>query len=147
MTNRESAFTLPIRILYQPPKSLFIYLTIVHLISIVCLFPPAIPLWSKCLLTSIIFCSYFVYIRNFLNARRNPVEVILQPDGEWRLLVPDRVEQSVFRVNLLPGAFVHPALVVLILKGETQRFSFIFTTENVDVATLRHLRVRLRHPE
>lgn len=147
MTNRESAFTLPIRIRYQPPKSLFIYLTIVHLMSIVCLFPPAVPLWSKCLLAVIILCSYCVYIWNFLNACRNRVEVILQPNGEWRLLVPGREEQSVFRVNLLRGAFVHPALVVLTLRGKTERFSFIFTTGNVDVATLRRLRVRLRHPE
>ena len=147
MTRRDSGFKLPIRVLYQPPGCLFVYSTVLHSVSLLCLYPADVPLWSKYMLAVVIFSSYGAYIWKYHKARRNPVEVILQSDGDWRLVVPERGERQEFRMNLLPGAFIHPILVVITLKGETGRFSFIFTPGNVNAAVLRRLRVRLRHQE
>lgn len=142
----ESPFILPIRIYYRPPGTLLLFLSIVHIISILCLLPLAIPVWTKGLLVLIILCSYFGYTRDFLHARRNRVELILQPDNEWRVVDISRKDQYWDRVKLIPGAFVHPRLVVLNLKGRAGRYCFLLTHGNVDADTLRRLRVRLRYP-
>ena len=146
MAYRESAFALPIRIKYQPPQGLFVYLTVIHSVSLLCLYPPAVPYWSKCVLAVLILFSYGVYLRKYHYARGHPVEVILLPDGGWRLVIPVRQEPQIYNMDLLPGAFVHPVLVILTLRGDPGRFSFIFTMGNVEGATLRRLRVRLRYP-
>ena len=142
----ESPFTMPIRIYYRPPGSLMLFLSIVHAISILCLLPLALPDWVKCLLALIILYSYHGYTLDYLRARGKRLELILQPDNEWRLVDLSRPDQQRVRVTLIPGAFVHPRLVVLNMQGPAGRFALLLTPQNVDADTFRRLRVRLRYP-
>ena len=142
----ENPFILPIHIDYRPPGSLLILLTVIHAGSLACLLLPAIPLWLKWLLALIALCSYLIYTGIYIRARRNPVELILRPDNEWRLLDRSRRDHHWIRMKLMPGALVHPRLVVLNLRGAPGKYAFLLTSENVDGDCLRRLRVRLCHP-
>ena len=121
-------------------------LTFIHTGALVCLLLPVFPLWSKGVLALIVLCSYLIYTGLYIRARRNPVELILSPDNEWRLVDRSRRDHNWSRMTLIPGAFVHPRLVVLNLKGAPGKFAFLLTPENVESNCLRRLRVRLCYP-
>ena len=146
LTHMESPFALPIHIDYRPPASLLILLTIIHAGALVCLLSVSLSLGSKVLLTLIMFCSYLIYTRRYIRARRKPVELMLRPDNEWRLVDRSRGDPHWSRMTLIPGAFVHPRLVVLNLRGPPGKYAFLLTPENVEGNCLRRLRVRLRYP-
>lgn len=145
-TRMESPFTLPIRIYYRPPDSLLIFLSVIHIGAVVCLMSLSAPLWSRVLLVLIVLCSYFIYTFEFLRARRRCMELILLPDNEWRVVDSTGDNRRWCQMALSTGAFVHPGLVVLKLRGPMGKYSFLLTGENVDIDTLRRLRVRLRYP-
>lgn len=62
-------------------------------------------------------------------------------EGQWWLYDPDGGKH---RADLLPGAYVHPWLVVLPLRVNLAVHRLVLVTDNVDVAQLRRLRVRLK---
>lgn len=142
----DSPFTLPIRIYYRPPGSLIVFLSLIHVVTLLYLLSLALPLWSRVMLALIILCSYIVYLRNFIRACRKRVELILQPDNEWRIVDLNRSEPDSSKMTLIPGAFVHPLLVVLKLKGPPGHYTFLLTAENMNADSLRRLRVRLLYP-
>jgi len=142
----DSPFTLPIRIYYRPPGSLFVFLSLIHVASLLYLLSLALPPWSRVLLALIILCSYTVYTRDFIRARHKRVELILQPDNEWRIVDLNRSDLDSCKMTLIPGAFVHPLLVVLKLRGPLGHYTFLLTCENMDADSLRRLRVRLLYP-
>lgn len=142
----ESPFILPIRIYYRPPGSLYVFLSFIHFISMLYLFFTALPLWSRELLALIIICSYVGYLRNYVRRRRRRVELILQPDNEWRLVDLNRSDHDSCKMTLIHGAFVHPLLVIVKLRGPSGYYTFLLTRENTDADSLRRLRVRLLYP-
>jgi len=142
----ESPFILPIRIYYRPPGSLFVFLSLIHVVSLFYLLLPEFPPWSRELSALTIFCSYICYVRDFIHTRRKRVELILRPDNEWRLVDFNRRDDDSCKMTLIPGAFVHPLLVVLKLRSPFGHYTFLLTRENMDADTLRRLRVRLLYP-
>lgn len=141
----ENPFTMPIRIKYRPPGNLIIFLSIIHIGALTCLMSLSIPMWLRVLLALIISGSYAIYTYKFLRARHDRVELILSPDNEWRVVDLASDGHDWCRMNLSPGAFVHPRLVVLRLSGDLGKYTFLLSPKNVDRDSLRRLRVRLRY--
>ena len=71
--------------------------------------------------------------------RTDPIRLILNTSDEWKL-VDERGDRS---IKLLPGAFVHPRLLVLSFRDNGRNCSFILTPSTLDEDMLRRLRVRL----
>lgn len=68
----------------------------------------------------------------------------LDRQDRWQLL---REDGKALRLKRLPGTLVHPWVVVLRFKDEAGRvYSQVLRTDNMDEASLRRLRMRLRFP-
>jgi hypothetical protein len=146
MSGRNSVFELPIRLQYRPPLSLLYFLIFSHAAGVICVFHSAIPVLPGCFMCVVVMISFYIYLRDFIHARRNPVYLILQPDDVWLLIDRAGDMDQVSRVRLEPGSFVHPLLTVLRVNREGRRCSFVLTSGNTDFDILRRLRVRLRFP-
>ena len=68
------------------------------------------------------------------------MRLILNSSDEWTL-VDERGDRP---IKLLPGAFVHPRLLVLRFSDDDRKYSIILTPTMLDRDILRRLRVRLR---
>lgn len=139
----EGAFKLPIHIHYHPPGWLFIVLTICHTGAIICVFTIPVLIWVKLMFFITIISSYLCYGKRYIKSRNLdiPVQLILTIDDEWKLID----EKGDRYVELLPGAYVHPGLVVLRFKDDNNKvYPFILTPVSVNRDILRRLRVRLR---
>ncbi|MFQ5660858.1 MAG: protein YgfX [Gammaproteobacteria bacterium] len=144
MSSRESTLGLPIFIDYRPSRRLFAGLTIIHIGAIICLLGAAVPFWLKCLTAVGMITAYSGYFRSYHEANNapHPLQLMLTAEDEWRLIKPDGKGET---LKLLPGAFVHPYLIVIRFHTDAKRrYVFALTTENVDPDRLRRLRVRLR---
>lgn len=139
----ESRFNLPIHLDYYPPAWLFPVLTMGHTGAIICVFAVAVPSWLKLVIVSVISLSFFHYVKDFI-AYRNPenrIRLILNIENEWKIIDCEGDRE----VMLLPGAYVHPLLMVLRFRDENKQVkSFILTPGPMDRDSLRRLRVRLR---
>ena len=81
-----------------------------------------------------------------LQSRLAQAKLSFRLDGQdrWQLL---REDGKTLRLKRLPGSVVHPWLVVLRFKDEEGRvYSQALRADNIDEASLRRLRVRLRFP-
>lgn len=137
----ESAFELPVHISYRPPGWLIFALTFTHTGAIICVFTVPVPVWLKGILILAIIISYSWYAFRYLACRkmRPPLLLIWNINDEWKLVD----DAGVRDVRLLPGAVVHPAILVLRFEDGKQVHLFILTPWEVDKDILRRLRVRL----
>lgn len=98
---------------------------------------------SKMVLAVAVALSANVVLRRHLFFLGDTVTAItLQPDGSFLVgLANGEVEKG----ELLPGAFVHPQLTVLVFRlARKRRRALLLTQDNVDPEAFRRLRVRLR---
>lgn len=138
----DSAFALPIRITYRPPSWLLIALITSHTGAIISVFAVPVPFWLKALLSAAVLAGLMRSVLDYLRYRyrTSPRRLILNAGDEWTLAD----EQGEQNITLLPGAFVHPRLLVLRFAAGRRRYVFILCPSTVDRNTLRRLRVRLR---
>lgn len=138
----DSAFELPIQIAYRPPGWLVLALSISHSGAIICIYALPVPLWLKAAMVVVICISLLRSLYQFLNSRYivPPIKLILNAADEWRLA--DRRDTR--PVILLPGALVHPLLLVLRFKDGRRIYPVILTPGTLNRAVFRRLRVRLR---
>ncbi|MBT7951076.1 MAG: hypothetical protein HN764_05585 [Gammaproteobacteria bacterium] len=145
MKHRDNAFSLPIRIIYQPPATLLYFMTFIHVGSLFCLIYVGFPIWLKLLIVLLISINYLRFYTDFVrntDSEHKPV-LILGRENKWTLIDAEKNAQA---VKLEPAAYVHRLLLVLrftVNGGKT--YPFILTSENVERNILRRLRVRLRH--
>lgn len=139
----DSPFELPIHIAYRPPGWLAIVLSISHCGAIICIFAVPVPPWSKIALLAVICVSLLWSLYRVLHRRyvAPPIMLILNTTNEWRLA--DRRDAR--PITLLPGAFVHPGLLVLRFKDGRRICPVILTPGMLKREVFRRLRVRLRY--
>jgi len=142
----ESAFLQPLVIDYRVSRRVLIYLILLHTLAqlaLLCSYPgwPAVVPASLLL----ILCLY----RQFLQCLDHTGNLtgyrfILDQDNRW--WVRDRTGKET-DIRLLPGAFVHPCIVVIRFEDHaSQTHVLILSDDNLDALSLRRLRVRLRYP-
>lgn len=138
----DRAFELPIHITYRPPAWLAITLIISHVGAIICIFVLPVPPWIKVSLTAVVMAGLLRSLSRHLHDsyRSDPSQLILNASDEW-ILVDERGDRSIM---LLPGAFVHPALLVLRFRDNGRINTCILAPSTVNGDILRRLRVRLR---
>ncbi len=111
-----------------------------HAGAIFCLFLTDLLAWALLAMGVGIAWHY----RRYRRQRRASEGLLFRLDRQdrWRLL---REGRDAVPLRLLPGALVHPALVVLRLREASGRtHACVLTRDNLDPHTLRRLRVRLR---
>lgn len=140
MTTRFE-FPVLVRIKSSPRLSLLIIL--LHAGAAVAPFCAQVPAWALAALLGVISASLIhvllFYVLQYLPDA--PVQLVLTTREEWWLTCAGR--QS-FKVRLLPAAFVHPLLTVLVFQDGWRRYPVILTPDVIDADQFRRLRVRLR---
>ena len=136
----ESPLELPIFISYRPSVRVARFNTLLHAGALFCLFLSHLPPSVSGVLGTVILVHYGFCLRGFLF----PETVCFKLDrhDRWQLL---RTGRDAADLKLLPGALVHPRVLVLCFRepgGRTR--SCVLTGDNLDAQTLRRLRVRLR---
>ena len=145
MNHRDNAFNVPTRITYRPPITLLHYMAFTHIGAIACLCVVSVSIFISGILSVLIIVNYFLYYRKFESQREAvpSVELCLGNSNEWTAL---GLDDDVMTLRLLPGALVHQRLLILRFVDENGRsYCFILSKENVAIAVLRRLRVRLLH--
>lgn len=138
----EFPLELPIFIPYRPSIRVCLFNTLVHAGAIFCLIMADLPHTVTVPIGAGILTHYGFYLKRFFS----PENICFKLDREdrWQLLRPGRAAVD---LELLPGALVHPRIVVLCFREPGRRTrSCVLTRDNLDAQTLRRLRVRLRWP-
>ena len=140
----SNAFELPLRIRIYPPKWLAAGLIVSHLGAVAILGTVQIPSEAKVLLIIVIIISLIYVLRLYIwqKSKWSPLELILNDKEEWYLTL---ASGEIIQVDLRPGAFVHPILVILPFRHGIYFPTVILTPSSVDQDTLRRLRVRLKY--
>ena len=141
-TGVETPLERPIFIPYRPSKRICLFNSLAHAGAVFCLVLADIPHGLAGLFAAGVLAHYGYCLKQFLF----PENICFKLDrGErWQLL---RDNHEAVDLELLPGALVHPQLVVMCFKEPTGRTrSCVLTRDNLDAQTLRRLRVRLRWP-
>ena len=139
-TGMEFPLELPIFIPYRPSMRVCLFNTLAHAGAIFCLVLADLPHTLTVLAGAGVLTHYGFYLKRFFSAENTCFK--LDGDDRWQLLRPGR---AAVNLGLLPGALVHPKIVVLCFRepGGCTR-SCVLTGDNLDAQTLRRLRVRLR---
>ena len=138
----EFPLELPIFIPYRPSIRVCLFNTLVHAGAIFCLVLADLPYTMAVLLGVGVLTHCGFYLKRFFSPEN--ICFKLDRDDRWQLLRPGR---SAVDLRLLPGALVHPRIVVLCFREPGRRTrSCVLTRDNLDAQTLRRLRVRLRWP-
>ena len=138
----DSPLELPIIIPYRASKRVALFNALVHLGAVFCLLLAHLPHAVAVLIGSGILAHYGLCLKRFLYPENTCFK--LDRGERWQLL---RAGHDAVDLELLPGALVHPRIVVLCFRepgGRTR--SCVLTHDNLDARTLRRLRVRLRWP-
>jgi len=140
MTNQ---FALPVLILIKPSTWLTSGIVVVHLGASLALCIADLPWLTKFMVMLIVTASLIHALLTHVlqNHPDAPVQLLLTTDAEWWLTC---VNGQTFAVQLMPGAFVHPLLTVMIFQEEKRRYTVILTPDVVEADMFRRLRVRLR---
>ena len=144
MKNRDSAFNLPIRIIYRPPKKLLYFSIFNHVGAMVCITLTALASVVKLFLIILLLLHFHRVYSELKQAMRNTHARVLclKQDDSWVLINDD----DEIPLRLCPGALVHQMLVVLCFRYQGRgKFRFVLCRDNVNETVLRRLRVRLLH--
>ncbi len=141
-TSRQSPLELPIFIYYRRSKRVALLNTLAHVGALLCLFLADLGVATTGLIGACLLVHYGVYLKRFFSPEA--ICFKLDQNDRWQLL---RKEQDALDLTLLPGALVHPQIIVMCFREPTGRTrSCVLTHDNLDRRTLRRLRVRLRWP-
>lgn len=142
----ESAFLLPLVIDYRVSRRVQIYLVLLHALALLALLGSD-HTWQTSLPAGglLIFSLWWHFLRRVDYAGKlTGYRFILDRDNLW--WVRDRAGKET-SIKLLPGAFVHPCMVVIrFAANDSKKYALILSDDNLDAETLRRLRVRLRYP-
>ena len=146
MQYRDNAFSTLVRISYQPPGFLFYLVTLTHLGAVFSIYYADLPVSPMYAGLFLVVLSYANFLFNFRQARVQQVSPVLclNKKNEWSVTT----QGVTHALQLRPGAYVHPGLVILRFIDQNKKpWCFILTRTNVDEHSFRRLRVRLLHGE
>lgn len=141
----SNAYATPLTLELRPSRWLLGGLLLIHSISAVVVWlPMAMPWWLRPPLMLMVLWSAWHSIR--LHAwQLSPASITrtVWLEQDWLVELNDGTQRD---AQLLPGAYVSPALVVLGFRLAGQRWPryLLLAPDSVDITTLRRLRVRLR---
>jgi hypothetical protein len=126
----------------RPSRRLALALLFIHGGALALLPTVAAPPWLTLVFAFGVVASLVHALRKYalLRDKHAVVHVVWEAEGHWTLLYADGTAHA---AELLPGAYVHPQLVVLNFRTETGKRSVVLLRDSVDAATLRRLRARL----
>lgn len=101
--------------------------------------------WAKSLLVAAIVASFIETFITYalLRGKRAIRELVSYSDGRWSLR---RTTGEEFTARLLPGAYVHPQLIILTFQRDEERWrrsTVVLLRDTLDATSLRRLRMRL----
>ncbi len=142
----SGAYAAPLRLELRPSRVLATLLCALHAVAMLSVLPLSLEWWWRSALLSVVFLSLVhVLRRQALLAGANAVRGLLwESEGSWLLTLGDGRSCA---AQLLPGAFVHPWLVVLNFKLEDAWWgsrAVVLCADGLDGQSHRRLRVRLR---
>lgn len=121
-----------------------LYIGVTHGGAVMLLAATGLPLTLQisCCIAVLLHGGYWLLQYSPRHNRRLPRELLLTPAGDWWLWHADGES---LRVDLQPGAFISPMLLVLRFRcSDGERRAFIHADRH-NAAILRRLRVRLLH--
>lgn len=142
----SNAFLQPLIIDYHMSRGVWIYLLLLHILAMIALWYSHLHLAISLPASLVVLGSLVWRSRQRRNsAQCRPVhQVILDSENHWWLRLHEAGDR---RLGLLPGSFVHPWIIIMRFVDEAKvRYTLILCHDNLDAATLRRLRVRLRYP-
>lgn len=139
-------FKLPVFIIVKASRWLKIWLYIIHLIAVPVILITSLAWPVKYMLIFICCISLFYSLRNYiqLTGKNSIVRLILNDADEWWLTT---AQGDTLDATLLPGALVHPMLVILPFRSQNGKHTVILSPDVINNDMLRRLRVRLKYPQ
>lgn len=140
--SQEATSSLSIRLDASP--RLVAVLAALHLGAVPCALTNNLPLAVQGLLVAgvLLGAAHCIAVHGTRRAPRSVVRLIWDGHGRWRLL---RRDGTLLEARLVPGAYVHPKLVILPFRTRSGvRRSVLVVADRAPGDDLRRLRVRLR---
>jgi hypothetical protein len=138
------AYALPLRLERQPSRYLMSTVIVVHGAALLVLLPLPLPWWIKVPLAAGIVAQWIGAWRNHvtLTAPAAVKTLVWLAENRWELFCADGASCE---ARLLPGAYVHPFLVILrFMTEDNRRCAVILPPGSLHADYHRRLRVRLR---
>ena len=139
-------FELPVFIIVKASRWLKIWLYIIHLLAVLVILMTGLTWPVKYLLIFICCTGLFYVIRNYilLTGKNSIIRLLLNHVDEWWLTT---AQGDTVNATLLPGALVHPMLVILPFRSQSGKHTVILSPDVINNDMLRRLRVRLKYPK
>ncbi|MCL4316389.1 MAG: hypothetical protein M1527_06075 [Gammaproteobacteria bacterium] len=133
----------PLNLELNPSRTLAALLVLAHggALALLVLLPLA--WWARVLLIGALLCSLWLTLnRHALRRGESAItRLVWENDDTWLLMRADGKEQ---RVQLKPGSYVSPRLVILNFDAGWWPLSVVLLPDAADTESLRKLRVRLQ---
>ena len=144
MSRNQSPFLLPVFIPLRHSRKIYYCVFAFHLFIMitVCIVQLSIDKWYLMILVGISFSWYVKIFRNNtfpLHAKT----VLLNSNDQWFVI---NKQGEKIQAIILPGSFVHPRLILIRIRSRHRTIPIILLDDNLDIESLRRLRVRLRYP-
>ena len=143
MDRHENPFLSTIRLPIRPAGEVIVLLVLGHFVALFVIWFSAIDLIYKFILAvcTIFGLIHIAYRHKFCSSKAKAQELILGSEDAWQIkLINGDIHQAILADSL----FVHPVLVIILLKYYDHAEYFIFTPSNIEAELFRRLRVRLR---
>ncbi len=139
----STGYATPLNLELRPSWRLSAFLVISHTGALTALLMTSLPWWAVIGISVITAVSLVRLLARFaLLTDPRAIEQLEWPAGnEWRLY---RHDSTVETGVLVPGAYLHPWLVVLAFRVGRWRRHVVILPDMLDAETFRRLRVRLR---
>ena len=139
-----SAYVAPLRLNCRPSRYLLIALIAVHGLALLVLLPLPVAWWIKLPVAFAIVVQWLVswHRQVVLTAPQAVKHLVWTGEDRWELFGGDGARR---KARLLPGAYVHPFLVILRFLTEDKRScAVVLPRDSLDADSHRRLRVQLR---
>jgi toxin CptA len=140
----SAAYVAPLRLECRPSRYLLIALIAVHGLALLVLLPLPVAWWTKLPVALAIAAQWLVFWRRHvvLTAPLAVKRLVWTGEDRWELVNGDGALRE---ARLLPGAYVHPLLVILRFLTEDKRScAVVLPRDSLAPDDHRRLRVQLR---
>lgn len=132
-------------LLRKPSRQLAMLLLIVHIGSFGLLWPLAVPVWIKVMITGLLIISFIYYLRQDALLTSDAAITVFTLTAEQKCIITT-CSGTIIKGSLLADSFVSPYLTLILIQPQEKRrtYSIVLLPDSLDAETFRRLRVRLR---
>lgn len=129
----------------KPSRQLAMLLLIVHVGSFGLLWPLAVPLWIKVMITGLLIMSFIYYLRQEALLTSDAAITVFTLTAEQKCIITTH-SGTIINGSLLANSFVSPYLTLILIQpqGKWRTHSIVLLPDSLDAESFRRLRVRLR---